>query len=501
MLQYSRKRNVTGGTIMSTDIRVRYAPSPTGHLHIGNARTALFNYLFAKNLGGKFIIRIEDTDQKRNIEGGEQSQLKYLKWLGMDWDESIDVGGEYGPYRQSERLEIYNEYVNELLAKGLAYKCYCTEAELEVEREEQMAKGETPAYSGRCRHLSEKDQAQFEAEGRKPSIRFLVPQNKTYTFDDMVKGSVSFESEGMGDFVIVKKDGMPTYNFAVAVDDHTMDISHVLRGDDHISNTPKQLMIYEALGWEPPLFGHMTLIVNESRKKLSKRDESIIQFIEQYEQLGYIPEALFNFIALLGWSPSGEEEIYTKEELIEKFDAKRLSKSPALFDKQKLTWMNNQYMKKVEVDKAVELALPHLIQAGLVQLEMSEQENEWVRNLIALYQDQMSYGAEIVELSSLFFKDEVTFDEEAKAVISEEQVPEVLQAFLAEIDLLDEFTAPEIQASIKAVQKGTGHKGKKLFMPIRVAATGQTHGPDLPKAIALIGKETIVKRFNALLEK
>lgn len=486
---------------MVNDIRVRYAPSPTGHLHIGNARTALFNYLFARNLGGKFIIRIEDTDQKRNIEGGEQSQLKYLKWLGMDWDESIDVGGEYGPYRQSERIEIYNEYVKELLDKGLAYKCYCTEAELEAEREAQTEKGETPAYSGKCRHLTEEDRLKLEADGRKPSVRFLVPQDKTYTFDDMVKGSVSFESEGMGDYVIVKKDGMPTYNFAVAVDDHLMKISHVLRGDDHISNTPKQLMIYEALGWEPPSFGHMTLIVNESRKKLSKRDETIIQFIEQYEQLGYIPEALFNFIALLGWSPAGEEEIFSKDELISIFDAKRLSKSPALFDKQKLTWMNNQYMKKVDLDVAVELALPHLIKAGLVNPEMSEQESEWVRNLIGLYQDQMSYGAEIVELSSLFFKEEVMFDEEAKTVISEDQVPEVLEAFLNEIDQLPEFTAPEINASIKAVQKGTGHKGKKLFMPIRVAATGQTHGPDLPKAIALIGKEKIVKRFNNILGK
>jgi nondiscriminating glutamyl-tRNA synthetase len=491
----------TGGTSMSNKIRVRYAPSPTGHLHIGNARTALFNYLYARNLGGKFIIRIEDTDQKRNIEGGEQSQLKYLQWLGMDWDEGIDVGGEYGPYRQSERVDIYEKHVNELLEKGLAYKCYCTEAEIVAEREQQTENGETPAYSGKCRRLTAEDRDNLEAEGRKPSVRFLVPQDKTYVFDDMVKGSVSFESEGMGDYVIMKKDGMPTYNFAVAIDDHLMEISHVLRGDDHISNTPKQLMIYEAFGWEPPIFGHMTLIVNENRKKLSKRDESIIQFIEQYEQLGFIPEALFNFIALLGWSPSGEEEIFSKEELISIFDANRLSKSPALFDKQKLSWMNNQYMKKIELDQVIELALPHLLKAGLVNDEMTEQEGEWIRNLIALYQDQMSYGAEIVELSSLFFKDEVTYDEEAMAVIEEEQVPEVLQAFLEKIAELPEFTAPEISASIKAVQKGTGHKGKKLFMPLRVAATGQTHGPDLPKAIALVGKEAITKRFKAILDK
>jgi nondiscriminating glutamyl-tRNA synthetase len=484
---------------MSKEIRVRYAPSPTGHLHIGNARTALFNYLYARNLGGTFIIRIEDTDQKRNIEGGEESQLTYLKWLGMDWDESVDVGGEYGPYRQSERLDIYEDLYIQLLEKNLAYKCYCTEAELEAEREEQIAKGDNPSYSGKCRHLTEQERVSLEAQGRKPSIRFLVPQGKVLAFDDMVKGHVSFESEGFGDFVIVKKDGMPTYNFAVAADDHLMKISHVLRGDDHISNTPKQLLIYEAFGWEPPVFGHMTLIVNESRKKLSKRDESIIQFIEQYEELGYLPEALFNFIALLGWSPGGEEEIYSKEQLIEAFDAARLSKSPALFDKLKLTWMNNQYMKKAELDRVVSLALPHLVKAGLINQELNAQETAWTRSLIELYQDQMSYGAEIVELSELFFKEEIQYDEEAKAVLAEEQVPEVLTAFKNEIEKLAEFTAPEIAATLKTVQKATGHKGKKLFMPVRVAPTGQTHGPDLPKAIALIGKETIVTRLSQLV--
>lgn len=484
---------------MTNEIRVRYAPSPTGHLHIGNARTALFNYLYARNTGGKFIIRIEDTDQKRNIEGGEESQLKYLKWLGMDWDEGVDVGGAYGPYRQSERNDIYQKYYNELLEKGLAYKCYCTEEELEKEREEQMAKNETPHYSGKCRHLKPEEQQQLEAEGRQPSIRFKVPQGKIYSFDDMVKGQVSFESDGIGDHVIVKKDGIPTYNFAVTIDDHLMEISHVLRGDDHISNTPKQLMIYEALGWTPPIFGHMTLIVNESRKKLSKRDESIIQFIEQYEELGYIPEALFNFIALLGWSPEGEEEIFTKEEFINIFDPNRLSKSPALFDKQKLAWMNNQYMKQIEVDRVVEFALPHLIQSGRVKATRTEEENAWVRELIALNQEKMSFGAEIVELTELFFNEEVHMDEEAKEIISEEQVPEVLSAFLTEIENLEVFTAEEIKKSVKAVQKSTGHKGKKLFMPLRVAATGQMHGPDLMKTIELLGKEKVKSRLSNII--
>ncbi|KGT38847.1 MAG: glutamate--tRNA ligase [Weizmannia coagulans] len=484
---------------MANEIRVRYAPSPTGFLHIGNARTALFNYLFARSKGGKFIIRIEDTDQKRNVEGGVESQLKYLKWLGIDWDESIDVGGEYGPYRQSERLDIYKKYYEDLLDRGLAYKCYCTEEELEAEREAQLARGEMPRYSGKCRHLTEEDRKRLEAEGRKPSIRFHVPEGKVYTFNDIVKGEVSFESDGIGDFVIVKKDGMPTYNFAVTIDDHLMKMSHVLRGDDHISNTPKQLMIYEAFGFEPPVFGHMTLIVNEHRKKLSKRDGSIIQFIEQYAELGYLPEALFNFIALLGWSPKGEEEIFSREEFIQIFDPERLSKSPALFDRQKLAWMNNQYMKKLDLDKVVELALPHLVKAGLVPENRTPEEEQWVRKLISLYQEQMSYGAEIVELSKpLFFTDEITYDDEAKAILSGEHVPEVLRAFLEELDRIEPFEAGEIKKAIKAVQKATGQKGKKLFMPIRVAVSGQTHGPELQSLIELLGREKVKKRLERI---
>ncbi len=488
-----------GGRTMSNEIRVRYAPSPTGHLHIGNARTALFNYLYARNLGGKFIIRIEDTDKKRNIEGGEQSQLKYLKWLGIDWDESVDVGGEFGPYRQSERNDIYKKYYTELLDRGLAYKCYCTEEEIEAEREEQVKNNETPKYSGKCRHLTKEEQAKLEAEGRQPSIRIKVPENVVYEFEDMVKGSVSFESETIGDYVIVKKDGTPTYNFAVAIDDHLMEISHVLRGDDHITNTPKQLMVYDALNWERPVFGHMTLIVNESRKKLSKRDESIIQFIEQYEELGYLPEALFNFITLLGWSPEGEEELFTKDEFIKIFDAARLSKSPALFDQNKLAWMNNQYIKKADFNKVIELALPHLVKAGLVKENRSSEEDHWVHNLIGLYQEQMSCGADIVSLSTLFFSEEIEYDEEAKEVLSGEQVKAVLSSFKEELDALSEWNADNIKAAIKKVQKATGQKGKNLFMPIRVAATGQTHGPDLPKAIELLGSSKIEKRLLSLI--
>ncbi|KYG34002.1 glutamate--tRNA ligase [Priestia endophytica] len=485
---------------MSNEVRVRYAPSPTGHLHIGNARTALFNYLFARGHNGKFIIRIEDTDQKRNIEGGEESQLQYLKWLGIEWDESIDVGGEYGPYRQSERNDIYAKYTKQLMENEQAYYCYCTEEELEAEREAQIAEGKPPRYSNKCRHLTAEDRAALEAEGRKPSIRFKVPEGRVFKFDDMVKGEVAFESDGIGDFVIVKKDGIPTYNYAVAIDDHLMKMSHVLRGDDHISNTPKQLMIYDAFGWEAPKFGHMTLIVNESRRKLSKRDESIIQFIEQYKDLGYLPEALFNFITLLGWSPEGEEELFTKEQFIEIFDPSRLSKSPALFDMKKLKWMNNQYIKELSTDEVVDLALPHLVKAGKVKEEMSDQEKQWVYDVIALYKDQLSFGAEIIELTDLFFRTSIEYDEEAQEVLNEEQVPEVMKAFAQEINSLEDFEPASIKSSIKAVQKATGHKGKKLFMPIRVATTGQTHGPELPQAIALLGKETVLARLEGAVK-
>ncbi|MFD1178896.1 glutamate--tRNA ligase [Paenibacillus puldeungensis] len=480
-----------------TEVRVRYAPSPTGHLHIGNARTALFNYLFARHHGGKFIIRIEDTDLKRNMPGGEENQLTYLKWLGMDWDESIDVGGEYGPYRQTERLDLYRPYVQELLDKGLAYRCYCTEEELEKEREEQLARGETPRYSGKHRNMTPEQIASYDAQGLPYSIRFRVPEGRTFTFDDLVKGPISFESDISGDFVIVKKDGIPTYNFAVVLDDHLMNITHVLRGEDHVSNTPRQLMIYDAFGWEPPRFAHMTLIVGDNHKKLSKRDESVIQFLEQYDQLGYLPEALFNFIALLGWSPEGEEEFFTKEQLISIFDESRLSRSPAVFDKNKLAHLNNYYIKNAEPERIAALAIPHLQKASRLPSELSPEQEAWAKALIALYQEQMTAASDIVELSDMFFRTELQVDEEAAAILAEPQVPTVLKAFLEKVEALTEYTTENIAASIKAVQKETGTKGKGLFMPIRVALTGQMHGRDLNQTIYLLGKDRVIDRLKA----
>ncbi|MGX7012988.1 glutamate--tRNA ligase [Vagococcus silagei] len=483
---------------MTKKVRVRYAPSPTGHLHIGNARTALFNYLYARHHGGDFVIRIEDTDLKRNIEDGEKSQLENLEWLNIDWDESPDKPGKFGPYRQSERKDIYQPLIDQLLASNLAYKCYCTEEELEAARETQQAHGEIPRYSGKCTHLTPSEQAEKEAAGIVPVIRFRVPKGEEYSFDDIVKGKITFESDSVGgDFVIQKRDGMPTYNFAVAVDDHMMEITHVLRGDDHIANTPKQLMIYEALGWQAPEFGHMTLIINsETGKKLSKRDETILQFIEQYRELGYLPEGMFNFISLLGWSPKGEEEIFNQKELIEMFDADRLSKSPAAFDSKKLEWVSNQYLKQVERDAFTDMCLPHLVKAGLVEENLTPERHEWVAELASLYQPQMSYAAEIVELSQLFFNDTLALDDAAKEVLAGETVPQVLSAFTAQIEAMTEMDVPIIKAAIKAVQKETGVKGKNLFMPIRVAVSGQMHGPELAETILLLGKEKVLDHLK-----
>ncbi|WP_078393373.1 glutamate--tRNA ligase [Shouchella patagoniensis] len=487
---------------MSKEIRVRFAPSPTGHLHIGGARSALFNYLLAKNTGGTFVLRIEDTDQARNVDTATEKLMDSLKWLGLNWDESIDTeAGEYGPYRSMDRVGLYKEYIQQLLNENKAYYCYMTEEELEAEREAQKARGEMPKYSGRDRDLTEDQRAAYEAKGIQPVVRFRVTEGQTITFNDSVREEVSFESDGIGDFVIARKDGVPMYNFAVVIDDHLMKISHVIRGEEHLSNTPRQIMLFQAFGWEVPTFAHASLILNADRQKMSKRDESIIQFVEQYKDLGYMPEAIVNFLALLGWSPVGEEEIFTLEELSEQFSLDRVSKAPAVFDMDKLAWMNNQYIKNADLDTVVDLALPHLIASGVVSEELSEDRLEWTRRLIGLYQEQMQYGAEIVKLTEQFFKKDVDYTDDAREVLAEEQVPEVLTQFAKELDEVETFTVPDIKKAIKATQKATGQKGKKLFMPIRAAVSGQTHGPELGDTIELLGKAVVGARLKAAVEK
>lgn len=477
---------------MTNKIRVRYAPSPTGLLHIGNARTALFNYLYARHHGGDFIIRIEDTDRKRHVEDGERSQLDNLRWLGMDWDESPET---HDHYRQSERLPLYQKYIDELLASGKAYKSYKTEEEIAADRESQEAKGLPPVYISEYAGLSEAEIADYiakrEADGIVPTVRIKVPEGSIYKWHDIVKGDIEFEGKNIGgDWVIQKRDGYPTYNFAVVVDDHDMQISHVIRGDDHIANTPKQLMIYEALNWTAPEFGHMTLIINsETGKKLSKRDTNTLQFIEDYRKKGYLPEAVFNFIALLGWNPGGEEEIFSQAQLIELFDENRLSKSPAAFDQKKLDWLDNDYIKHADLDKIFDMAKPFLEVAGRL--------DDKSKHLVELYQPQLKSVDEIVPLTDLFYAEFPELSDSAKAVLDTETAPIVIKAFKEKIENLAdaEFVKDNIFPLIKAVQKETGIKGKNLFMPIRIAVSGEMHGPELPDTIYLLGKEKAVKHL------
>ncbi|MFW4407015.1 glutamate--tRNA ligase [Streptococcus anginosus] len=482
---------------MANQIRVRYAPSPTGLLHIGNARTALFNDLYARHYGGTFIIRIEDTDRKRHVEDGERSQLENLRWLGIDWDESPET---HEKYRQSERLDIYQSYINELLEKGLAYKSYVTEEELAAERERREAAGETPRYINEYLGMSEDEKAAYiadrEAAGIVPTVRLVVNESGIYKWNDLVKGEIEFEGGNIGgDWVIQKKDGYPTYNFAVVVDDHLMKISHVIRGDDHIANTPKQLMVYEALGWEAPQFGHMTLIINsETGKKLSKRDTNTLQFIEDYRKKGYLPEAVFNFIALLGWNPGGENEIFSREELIQLFDEHRLSKSPAAFDQKKLDWMSNEYIKNADFETIFDMAKPYLEAAGRL--------TDKAEKLVELYKPQMKSVDEIVPLTDLFFEDFPELTAEEKEFMAGETVPTVLKAFKEKLEAMsdEDFKSENIFPQIKAVQKETGIKGKNLFMPIRIAVSGEMHGPELPDTIYLLGREKSIEHIENMLK-
>lgn len=486
-------------------IRVRYAPSPTGHLHIGNARTALFNYLFARHNKGTLVLRIEDTDQKRNVKGGSASQMENLHWLGIDWDEGPDKGGPYGPYRQSDRKAIYQKYIDQLVKEGKAYYSYETEEQLQEQREEQRNAGIAPHYTyeyeGMTAEEIKKAQEEARAKGLKPVVRIHIPEMETYEWDDIVKGHLSFESDTIGgDFVIQKRDGMPTYNFAVVIDDHLMKITHVLRGDDHVSNTPKQLVVYQALGWKPPKFGHMTLIINaKTGKKLSKRDESVLQFIEQYRDLGYLPEAMFNFITLLGWSPKGESEIFNKRQFIKQFDPSRLSKSPAAFDQKKLEWINNQYIKKANRDTLLDLALNNLQEAGRIDKHPSPEKMEWVRQLVNIYAVQMSYTKQIVDLTKIFFEDPKDLSDQEINEIKKDKGRAVIEEFKKQLDRIPRFTSVQIMNAIQATRQATGIKGRPLYMPIRIATTRSMVGPGIGEAMELLGKEKVVKHLDLTL--
>ncbi|WP_028778485.1 glutamate--tRNA ligase [Shimazuella kribbensis] len=486
-------------------VRVRFAPSPTGHLHIGGARTALFNYLFAKRLGGSYILRIEDTDTSRNKADAEEKLIRAFQWLGLTWDEGPDIGGKYGPYRSMERLDSYQPFLDKLVAEEKAYPCFCTKEELEAEREAAQKNGQTPRYSGKCRHLTAEER-QSKMTGNIPhTIRFAVTGNREIGFQDHIRGNMSFQRSDIEDFVICKSDGIPTYHFAVTIDDALMDITHVIRGEEHLSNTPKHVLLFEAIGQPVPEFAHIPLILNENGKKLSKRDETILQFIEQYHDLGYLPDAVNNYLALLGWSPGGEyieEEIFSLDKLVELFSLDRINKAGAIFNQDKLAWVNSQYIKAMGLDELIKLTKPYLeknndYQAYLKQNELhGEEAGERTRELVALFQTGMNQISDINTLIQLFTIEEATYDDEANEVLTQEQVPVVLAAFSKKIEQLTDYAPAEIKKTLKAVQKETGFKGKQLFMPIRATATGQVHGPDLNQTLYLLGKEKVLERIE-----
>ncbi len=477
------------------EVRVRYAPSPTGPQHIGGARSALFNYLLAKKTGGTFVLRSEDTDLERSSKESEQYIIEALKWLNINWDEGLEVGGPYGPYRQTERLDIYQKYTQRLLDEGFAYYCYCSEEELEAERQALMAKGETPRYLGKCRHLTRAQQAEYEAEGRKPVVRFRVPAGRQIVINDAVRGKVIFESDGIGDYVIVKSDGVPTYNFAVVIDDSLMKITHVIRGEEHLSNTPRQILLYQALGIEEPQFAHVSLILNSEGKKMSKRDGDTN--VVDYKLKGYLPEAVVNFIALLGWSPSGEQEFFSREELCQEFSLEKVSKSPAIFDINKLNHINAHYMKLADPERLAGLALPYLQEMGVFPAaDLSADQKNWLKNFVAAVVDHLSYMAEIKEFVPYVYGVDVPeADEEAAEFMKAEQIPAVLGLFREKIEQAEELNMDAVKAMMKQIGKELKVGGKLVFMPVRIALTGQMHGPELHHLIPLMGKEIVLKRL------
>lgn len=476
-------------------VKVRFAPSPTGPLHIGGARSALFNYLFAAGNGGNFVFRIEDTDLERSSRESEQDIISALHWLGITWDEGIDAGGEFGPYRQTERLDTYKQFTDKLLQSGLAYYCYCSEEELEQERQELSARGETPRYLGKCRQLTPEQRQAYEAEGRKPVVRFRVPEGQDIVINDLVRGKVVFESDGIGDYIIVKSDGIPTYNYAVVIDDVLMQITHVVRGEEHLSNTPRQVLIYEALGMKAPDFAHISLILNTEGRKMSKRDGDTA--VMDYYHKGYLPEAVINFIALLGWSPSGEQEFFTMEELQQAFSLEKVSKSPAVFDLNKLNYINAHYLKQKDSADLVELALPFLRQKGLFpETILSDADRQWITALIDAVIEKVNHLSGIKDYIHYFIGTEVdALTEEAEAIMQAETVPAVLQLFESKVRDAAILDMASSKSMLKEITKELNLKGKDVFMPVRIALTGQMHGPDLDRIMMLLGKENIYGRL------
>lgn len=475
-------------------VRVRIAPSPSGNLHIGTARTALFNYLFAKKMGGEYVLRIEDTDLDRSSEAYKQNIFDSLKALGLSWDEGPDIGGNYGPYKQSERFDIYPKYAQMLVEKGYAYECFCTNEDLDKEHEIAEQNKVPYKYSRRCLNLSQQEKNELKAKGIVPSIRFKV-ESKEIEFDDMVKGKLKFDTSLIGDFVIMKSNGTPTYNFAVVIDDMLMKISHVIRGEDHISNTPKQILIYEALGAPIPKFGHLGMILAPDRSKLSKRHgaTAVSDFIKQ----GYLTDALLNFVALLGWAPSDANEIKNVDEIAADFRINEISSSNSIFEYEKLNWMNGQYIKKMDISKLTDLALPFLN-----MYDTSKYSRENLEKIIEVTREPITLLSDLVNDTQYFFE-KPKYDE-VKEILDGDVAKAVLPKFLEQVKEYDFNNTEEIHDKLGELRtyfkENNGYKPKETMWAIRSALTGRTRGADMVALIQILGRDEVISRLNDVIK-
>jgi len=488
-------------------VRVRFAPSPTGFVHIGSLRTALYNYLFAMKNNGQYILRIEDTDRTRLVEGAVEGMLEAMKWTGVNHVEGpflTEVGevvqkGEFGPYVQSERLDIYEKFAEQLINDGHAYYCFCHKERLESVREAQKAEGLTPKYDGHCRHISLEDAKRRIAAGESHVVRLRLPENREITFEDAVRGVVTFNTDELDDQVLMKQDGFPTYHMAVIVDDHLMGITHVIRGEEWLSSTPKHVYLYEAFGWDAPQFVHLPNILNIEKKKLSKRHGDVA--VEDFKRKGYLPEALINYVALVGWSPEDNSEKMTMDEMINKFSLERVSRSGGVFDVNKLNWMNGLYIKEMDLEVLTKKCIPYFLEKGYVSESEIDEKYDFMKTITKLSQDSMNYLAEVTNLVPLFLGDAVEpEDEETLEMLKIEEAPVVIKCFKDLVESAEIVDQAFSSTVMKAIQKETGIKGKNLFMPVRAAISGQLHGPDLVAIIELLGKDLLIKRLEHTLK-
>jgi glutamyl-tRNA synthetase len=480
-------------------VRVRFAPSPTGSPHIGNIRTAVYDWLLRQRVGGSFIVRIEDTDRTRFVPSSLDELLECLRWLGLQWDEGPEVGGQFGPYFQSQRLEIYDRYVKQLIEQGDAYYCFCTSERLTEMRKAQEAAKLPTGYDRTCRALTPDEVEQKLSEGAPAVVRFRVPEEGTTSFMDIVRGEISFENSLLDDFILIKSDGYPTYQFANVVDDHTMEITHIIRGEEWISSTPKHVLLYKAFGWTPPAFAHPPLILGPDRSKLSKRHGSVA-FLD-YRARGFVPEAMINFLTTLGWSDGTDQELFSVSELIEKFTLEGIVNHPVVFDIVKLEWMNGVYIRGMDLGRLTELCLPYLQEAGCVPLNPTPEEMEYIQSVIALEQDRLKVLCEIVELTGFFFEDEPEYDEKGVSKwLSKDHVPELLCKLADKLSQVDDFSFENVELAVRQVGEEMGISGGQVIHPIRMAVTGRTVGPGLFETMSVLGRDRVVFRLNRTVQ-